>query len=403
MTPKEILATEGSNFPKPPPMRTPEEQRVGNGYCEYHRQKGHTTNECVQLRQLIDKLVKEGRLDHLVKNSKEGKINKGAEARKTHLETRLTPSIWCSHGSGKLSKKSVKNFRRNHVLRKCLHLLYMDLFGPVSLMSINHEKYTLVIVDEYSRTDNGTEFRNHELESFCNEKEISQNSSSPYTLEQNSVAERKNKTLIEATRTMLNGSVPSKHFWTEVVRITCYTQNRSIIVKRHDKTPHEIFRERIHDISYFHVFGCPVFIHNHKDHLGKFDAKADDEAIRFTNTSEDETRINDSSRYPPDEFIHEDDPSRQYQANSDISYYVIPHGRSLSELTQENHNEQIITQPIEGPSRNNTEVSVSNSMLTRSMAAKLTAASASECLFADFLFKIEPKKVYEALKALKHP
>ncbi|GJZ38852.1 hypothetical protein Tco_0585415 [Tanacetum coccineum] len=65
MTPKEILAAEGANFPKPPPMRTPEEQRVGNGYYEYHRQKGHTTNECVQLRQLVDKLVKEGRLDHL--------------------------------------------------------------------------------------------------------------------------------------------------------------------------------------------------------------------------------------------------------------------------------------------------------------------------------------------------
>ncbi|GJV80175.1 hypothetical protein Tco_1516045 [Tanacetum coccineum] len=84
MTPKEILATEGSNFPKPPPMRTPEEQRVGNGYCEYHRQKGHTTNECVQLRQLIDKLVKEGRLDHLVKNIKEGKDKQRSESRKTH-------------------------------------------------------------------------------------------------------------------------------------------------------------------------------------------------------------------------------------------------------------------------------------------------------------------------------
>nr|GEZ00060.1 reverse transcriptase domain-containing protein [Tanacetum cinerariifolium] len=72
-TPKEILATEGANFLKPPPMRTLEEQRVGNGYCEYHGQKGHTTNECVQLCQLIDKLVKEGRLDHLVKNIKEGK------------------------------------------------------------------------------------------------------------------------------------------------------------------------------------------------------------------------------------------------------------------------------------------------------------------------------------------
>ncbi|GJY43503.1 retrovirus-related pol polyprotein from transposon TNT 1-94 [Tanacetum coccineum] len=255
-------------------------------------------------------------------------------------------------------------------------------------MSINHEKYTLVIVDEYSRytwvyflrkksqapemimsfirivenqndvkvkqikTDNGAEFRNHELERFYDEKGISQNFSSPYTPEQNGVAERKNRTLIEAARTMLNES-------------------------RHDKTPYEIFRERIPDISYFHVFGCPVFIHNHKDHLGKFDAKADDgyflgyssvskafrvyntrrqqieetyhvtfdesmEAIRFTNTLVDEIGIDDSSRYPPDEFLHEDDPSRQYQVDSDISYYVIPHGRSLTELTQENHVLEVI-------------------------------------------------------------
>ncbi|GKA68613.1 retrovirus-related pol polyprotein from transposon TNT 1-94, partial [Tanacetum coccineum] len=374
--------------------------------------------------------------------------------------------------------------------KKCLHLLHMDLFVLVSPMSINHEKYTLVIIDEYSRTDNGTEFRNHKLESFCDEKGISQNFCSPYTPKQNSVAERKNRTLIEATRTMMNGSVLSKNFWTEAVRIACYTQNRSIIVKRHDKTPYEIFRKRIPDISYFYVFGCPVFIHYHKDHLGKFDAKADDgyflgysfvskafrifntrrqqvegtyhvtfdesmEAIRFTNTSGDEIRINDFSKYPHDEFLHEDDPSRQHQLDFDVSYYVIPHGRSLTELTQENHfpevislnkpdipltednkgpsdlintkgtheqnvqNEQITTQPIEGPSRNNTEISVSineslvpddrwskdqhielvniigdpgEGMLTRSMAAKLTAASASKCLFADLLSEIEPKR-----------
>ncbi|GKC76667.1 retrovirus-related pol polyprotein from transposon TNT 1-94, partial [Tanacetum coccineum] len=347
------------------------------------------------------------------------------------------------------------------------------------------------------KTDNGTEFRNHELESFCNEKGISQNFSSPYTPEQNGVAERKNKTLIEAARTMLDGSVLSKHLWTGVVRIVCYTQNRSIIIKRHDKTLCEIFRERIPDISYFHVFGCHVFIHNHKDHLGKFDAKADDgyflgysfvskafrvfntrrqqveetyhvtfdesmKAIRFTNTSVDEIGIDDSSRYPPNEFIHEDDPSRQYQADSDISYYVIPHGRSLTELTQKTcppdlintegthkqnvQDEQIITQSTKGPSGNNTKVSVSiieslvpgvlqshisnqastssylvlqvrwskdqhielvniigdpgEGMLTRSMAAKLIAASASECIFVDFFSEIEPKRVSETLK---HP
>nr|GEZ39241.1 retrovirus-related Pol polyprotein from transposon TNT 1-94 [Tanacetum cinerariifolium] len=297
------------------------------------------------------------------------------------------------------------------------------------------------------RTDNGTEFRNHELESFYDEKGISQNFSSLYTSEQNGVAKRKNKTLIKAARTMLNRSVLSKHFWTEVVKIACYTQNRSIIVKRHDKTPYEIFRERISNISYFHVFGYHVFIHNHTDHLGKFDAKADDgyflgyssaskafsvyntrrqqieetyhvtfdksmEAIKFTNTSIDEIGINDSSRYPSDEFLHEDDPSRQYQVDYDISYYVIPHGRSLTELTQENHVPEVIvpnehdvplTKDIEDPPNliNIEGTQEQNEgMLTRNMAAKLTTASANECIFADFLSEIEPKKVSEALE---HP
>ncbi|GJZ21729.1 retrovirus-related pol polyprotein from transposon TNT 1-94 [Tanacetum coccineum] len=138
--------------------------------------------------------------------------------------------------------------KQNFSIRKCLLILHMDLFRPVSPMFINHEKYTLVIVDEYSRytwvyflrkksqapemimsfirmvenqndvkvkqirTDNGTEFRNHKLESFYDEKGISQNFSSPYTLEQNGVAKRRNGTLIEAARTMLNGLVLSKHF-----------------------------------------------------------------------------------------------------------------------------------------------------------------------------------------------
>nr|GEU50931.1 retrovirus-related Pol polyprotein from transposon TNT 1-94 [Tanacetum cinerariifolium] len=128
------------------------------------------------------------------------------------------------------------------------------------------------------------------------------------------------------------------------------------------------------------------------DHLGKFDIKADDgyflgyssfskafrvyntkrqqieetyhvkfnesvEAIRFTNTSVDEIGIDDSSRYHPDEFLHENDPSRQYQIDFDIAYYVIPRERSLIELTQENHDDQMITQPTDVPSGNNTKVS----------------------------------------------
>ncbi|GKB63342.1 retrovirus-related pol polyprotein from transposon TNT 1-94, partial [Tanacetum coccineum] len=177
-------------------------------------------------------------------------------------------------------------------------------------------------------------------------------------------------------------------------RIACYTQNRSIIVKRHDRTPYETFRERIPDINYFHVFGCLVFIHNHKDHLGKFDAKADDgyflgyslnskafrvfntrrqqmeetyhvtfdesiKAIRFTNTFMDEIGIDDSSRYPPDEYSLMS-LNLKYLIKPFTSSHLVPHNR----LSKDQHVElvNIIGDPGEG-------------MLTRSMTAKLTAAS----------------------------
>ncbi|PWA74143.1 reverse transcriptase domain-containing protein [Artemisia annua] len=87
----------------------PEDRRVGNGYCEYHGQKGHTTNECVQLRQLIDKLVKEGRLDHLVKNIKEGKDKQKAgskkEAPKDKAETIYMIQSWERKTRQKVSQK----------------------------------------------------------------------------------------------------------------------------------------------------------------------------------------------------------------------------------------------------------------------------------------------------------
>ncbi|GJY08276.1 retrovirus-related pol polyprotein from transposon TNT 1-94 [Tanacetum coccineum] len=166
------------------------------------------------------------------------------------------------------------------------------------------------------RTNNGTEFRNSILVNFCDEKGISQNFSSPYTPEQNGVAERKNRTLIEAARTMLLGLVFSKQYWTEAVATACYTQNRSTIVKRHLKTPYEIFRKRIPNINFLHVFGCPVYIHNHKDHLGKFDEKANDD---------DNINIAETERYPPDEYLHPYEPSQRYQTNSNDVSFIEPY------------------------------------------------------------------------------
>nr|GEW80861.1 retrovirus-related Pol polyprotein from transposon TNT 1-94 [Tanacetum cinerariifolium] len=194
-------------------------------------------------------------------------------------------------------------------------------------MSINRENYILFIVDEYSRytwvcflrkksqadevitsfikmVENQNdfkvkqirnEFRNFKLESFCNEKGTSENFSSLYTSEQNGMVKIKNKTLIKATRIMLNGLILSKHLWNEAVIIACYTHKRSIIVKRHNKSHYEIFKEMIHDINYFHVFGCHVFTHNYKDHLGQFDAMVDD-GFRWNKKDKLETVIKNKAR-----------------------------------------------------------------------------------------------------------
>ncbi|GKA12096.1 ribonuclease H-like domain-containing protein [Tanacetum coccineum] len=90
------------------------------------------------------------------------------------------------------------------------------------------------------------------------------------------VAERKNRTLIEAARTMLADFKLPTTFWAEAVNIACYVQNRVLVVKPHNKTPYELFHDKTPTLSFMRPFGCPVTILNTKDHLGKFDGKADE-------------------------------------------------------------------------------------------------------------------------------
>ncbi|GJU64752.1 reverse transcriptase domain-containing protein [Tanacetum coccineum] len=96
------------------------------------------------------------------------------------------------------------------------------------------------------------------------------------TPQQNGVAERRNRTLIEATRTMLADSKLPTTFWAKAVNTACYVQNRVLVVKPHNKTPYELFHGRTPTLSFMRPFGCPVTILNTIDHLGKFDGKADE-------------------------------------------------------------------------------------------------------------------------------
>ncbi|GJR29258.1 retrovirus-related pol polyprotein from transposon TNT 1-94 [Tanacetum coccineum] len=152
--------------------------------------------------------------------------------------------------------------------------------------SINHEKYTLVIVDEYSRSDNGTEFRNSILVNFCDENGISQNFSFSYTPKQNGVAKRKNRSLIEAARTMLSGSVFSNNIGLKLV----FNTRRQQI----EETYHITFNERT-------------------------------KAIKFLKPSLDDINIVESKKNPHDEYVHPYEPSQRYQVDSNVVQYIEPY------------------------------------------------------------------------------
>ncbi|KAI3669454.1 hypothetical protein L6452_40690 [Arctium lappa] len=113
----------------------------------------------------------------------------------------------------------------------------------------------------------------------------------------NGVAERRNRTLIEAARSLLADSKLPITFWAEAVNTACYVQNRVLVVKPKNKTPYELLNKRKPFIGFFKPFGCPCTILNTKSHLGKFDSKADDGfLVGYSSQSKAYRVFNSSSR-----------------------------------------------------------------------------------------------------------
>nr|GFB63224.1 retrovirus-related Pol polyprotein from transposon TNT 1-94 [Tanacetum cinerariifolium] len=125
------------------------------------------------------------------------------------------------------------------------------------------------------RTDNGTEFKNKTLAKFFDEVGITQQFSTARTPQQNDVVERKNQTLVEATRTMLTFANLPSFLWAEAIATACFIQNRSIIHKRFDKTLYELINKRKPNIKFFRVFGCRCYLLNDYEDVRKLKAKGD--------------------------------------------------------------------------------------------------------------------------------
>jgi transposase InsO family protein len=154
-------------------------------------------------------------------------------------------------------------------------LLHMDLFSPIAYISIGGSKYCLVIIDDYSRftwvlflleksqtqetlkrflrraqnefglrikkirSNNGTKFKNSQIEGF-HEEGIKHEFSSPYTPQQNGVVERKNKTLLDMARTMLDEYKTPDRFWAETINTACYSINQLYLHRILKKISYEL-------------------------------------------------------------------------------------------------------------------------------------------------------------------
>ncbi|GJT13445.1 retrovirus-related pol polyprotein from transposon TNT 1-94 [Tanacetum coccineum] len=213
----------------------------------------------------------------------------------------------CERGKSKKSSHPPKVVPSNH---SKLELLHMYLCGPMRVASINGKDETLEIILDYSRftwvyfihtkdetleiiknfiarvqlnfnakvhkfqIDNATDFKNATLKAHYDKLGIMKQFSIARMPQENGVVERRNRTLVEATRTMLIFSRLPEFLWAEAVSTACLTQNLSIVQTRYNKTPYELLNGRKPNVEYFYMFGSLCYPTNDREGLGKMKPKA---------------------------------------------------------------------------------------------------------------------------------
>ncbi|GJU65814.1 retrovirus-related pol polyprotein from transposon TNT 1-94 [Tanacetum coccineum] len=230
------------------------------------------------------------------------------------------------------------------------------------------------------RSDNETEFKNKVMNDFCREKGIKREYSVARTPQQNGVVKRRNRTPIEAARTMLADFKLPTTFWAEAVSTACYVQNKVLVVKPHNKTPYELFRGFKLALSFMKPFGCHVTILNTLDSLGKFDSKSDKDMSTMGDSSTLEATHIES-------FSDEDEP--EVDLGNITNSYTVP--TTPNTRIHKDH-------PID-----NVIGDVKSSVQTRRMTKptseqgflsdvyeQKTHDTLNTCLYACFLSQIEP-------------
>ncbi|MCH81752.1 copia-type polyprotein, partial [Trifolium medium] len=211
--------------------------------------------------------------------------------------------------TGKQHRESIPKTSNWKSARK-LELIHSDICGPISPASNGNKRYLLTFIDDFSRkawvyflkdkssafdyfkkfrtmvekecgeaivclrTDRGGEFNSHEFKDYCEENGIKRQLTAAYTPQQNGIAERKNRTIMEMVRSMLAGKDMPKMFWPEAVNWSIYVLNRSPAAALLDVTPEEAWSGIKSSVKHFKIFGCIAYSHVPDAHRRKLDDKS---------------------------------------------------------------------------------------------------------------------------------
>ena len=198
-----------------------------------------------------------------------------------------------------LGKQARDPFPKSSTWRatRILQLVHSDICGPIKPISNSNKRYFISFIDDFSRkvwvyfltekseafytfkrfknlveketgvylsglrTDRGGEFTSNEFNNFCNEHGIRRQLTAAYTPQQNGVAERKNRTIMNMVRSMLNEKKFPKNFWPEAVNWSVHLLNRSPTLAVKNVTPEEAWSHIKPSVSYFRIFGCTAYVH----------------------------------------------------------------------------------------------------------------------------------------------
>lgn len=221
---------------------------------------------------------------------------------------KLAPCIPCING--KTCKSPFKN--KGTRARQILEIVHTDICGPMEESSFAGSRYMLLFIDDYTRkthvyflknkcqtfekfreyraeveketgksikcirSDNGKEFCNYAFDKLFKSSGIKHQKTIPYTPEQNGVAERANRSIIEKARTLLCEANLSKRFWAEAVCTVVYLKNRSPTKAVTDKVPQELWSGKKVDLSHLRTFGCLAYALKPKQKRQKLDMKTEE-------------------------------------------------------------------------------------------------------------------------------